>query len=361
MKNLLMTALLMAGVLSGCNSQNASANTADTNPVKVNAEEVTLEDGIYAKLETTNGEILFKFELEKAPMTSANFIALAEGNKEGVSANYASKPYFDGLSFHRVIPGFMIQGGDPAGNGSGGPGYEFPNETDGGLSHNKGVVSMANAGPNTNGSQFFITVAPTKQLDGSYSIFGKVVSGQNVADAISKVDRNPQDKPNTPVVMNKVTIIRIGKDAEKFDANKVFNEGVANFRKAQEEALKESMVKVDEISKGFDVTSTGLRIKIEEPTKGAQPVAGQKVAVHYTGTFVDGKKFDSSLDRGTPIEFVLGQGQVIKGWDEAIGMMHVGEKAMLVIPPDLAYGAQPRGPIPGNSWLVFEVELVEIK
>lgn len=344
---------MTAGLLMSCNSQNK---------VVVNGEKVELEDGIYAKLETSKGDILFKFETEKAPMTSANFIALAEGNMPGVKEEFKDKPYFDGLTFHRVIPGFMIQGGDPDGNGQGGPGYEFPNETSNDLTHDKGVVSMANAGPGTNGSQFFITVAPTKQLDGGYSIFGKVVKGQEVADEISKVERSPQDKPKEDVVMNKVTIIRKGKEAKDFNAAEVFQAEQDELKAAKEEQQKEAMKEIEAMSEGFEVTPSGLRIKITEEGEGDKnPQQGENVSVHYTGMFVDGKKFDSSVDRGEPITFRLGVGQVIKGWDEGIGMMHVGDKARLIIPPDLAYGPQGRGPIPANSWLIFDVELVDIK
>lgn len=344
---------MMSGLLMSCNSQSV---------VMVNGENVELEDGIYAKIETTKGDILFKFETEKAPITCANFIALAEGTMPDVSEEFKGKPYFNGLKFHRVIPKFMIQGGDPSGDGSGGPGYQFVNETDNDLTHDKGVVSMANAGPNTNGSQFFITVNATKQLDGGYSIFGKVIKGQEVADAISNVQRNSRDKPNEDVVMNTVTIIRKGKAAKKFDAPKVFKEKQEKLNEAKKDSEKNAMKVIDEMSEGFEVTPSGLRIQITEKGTGTEnPTQGQEVSVHYTGMFVDGKKFDSSLDRGQPINFRLGIGQVIKGWDEGIGMMHIGDKAKLIIPPDLAYGPQGKGPIPGNSWLVFDVELVDIK
>ncbi len=354
MRKLVMTALIASGLMMSCN-QSSQSNASD--------ETENLEDGIYAKLETSMGNIVFKFELDKAPITSANFIALAEGNMPNVSEEFKGKPYFDGLTFHRVIPNFMIQGGDPAGNGQGGPGYQFVNETNNDLTHDKGVVSMANAGPNTNGSQFFITVAPTKQLDGGYSIFGKVVSGQEIADSISNVARSPQDAPNTPVIMNKVTIIRKGEAAQNFDAPAVFKQKQEELAAAAEEEAKLAMKEVDSMSAGFEITGSGLRIKITEQGKGkVNPQAGETVSVHYTGMLLNGDKFDSSVDRGQPIEFKLGIGQVIKGWDEGIGMMHVGDKARLVIPPALAYGAQGRPPvIPANSWLVFDVELVDIK
>lgn len=353
MKKIFATTLLsLAMVLAGVAQKSAT----------VNGKEVKLEDGIYAHLATDKGDILFKFELEKAPITCASFIALAEGNMPAVSEAYKGKPYFDGLTFHRVIPNFMIQGGDPSGNGTGGPGYQFVNETSNDLTHDKGVVSMANAGPNTNGSQFFITVAPTKQLDGSYSIFGKVIEGQSVADAISKVPRNKADKPNEAVVMNKVTILRNGKEAKKYDAPTVFTEAQEKLKEAEREKEKEAMKEIDQISEGFEKTASGLRYKITEQGESDQkPAQGQTVVVHYTGTLADGKKFDSSVDRGQPFSFVLGRGQVIRGWDEGIALLKVGDKARLVIPPDLGYGTRGQGPIPANSWLIFDVELLEVK
>lgn len=347
-----MTALMVSGLLVSCNSQNN---------VVVNGEKVELEDGIYAKLETTKGDILFKFETEKAPMTSANFIALAEGNMPGVKEEYKGKPYFDGLTFHRVIPGFMIQGGDPAGNGSGGPGYEFPNEIDKSLTHDKGVVSMANAGPGTNGSQFFITTGSPKQLDGSYSIFGKVVEGQSVAEEISNVPRSKSDKPNEDVVINKVTIIRKGKEAKKFDAPAVFENTQKEQAEAKAEKAKAEKAKIKEMAEGYEEYPSGLYMRVVEEGDGAVPETGQKVKVHYTGTLVDGTKFDSSRDRNQPFEFRVGVRQVIAGWDEAVQKMHVGEKVQVLLPPDLAYGQRGAGGvIPPNAWLKFDIELLEI-
>jgi peptidyl-prolyl cis-trans isomerase A (cyclophilin A) len=171
----------------------------------------TLSDGLYAEIETSRGNILLQLEMVKTPMTVANFVALAEGEHPMVSAQYKNKPYYDGLTFHRVIPDFMIQGGDPTATGSGGPGYRFQDEiTD--LSHSgPGVLSMANAGPGTNGSQFFITHKTTYWLDGKHTVFGKVLDGQDVVDRISKNDK-----------ILKIFIIRKGNSAEKFDAPKVF-------------------------------------------------------------------------------------------------------------------------------------------
>lgn len=349
-----MTALIVSGLMISCDQQP----TAESAENKTEA----LGDGIYAKMETTLGDIIIKLDEQKAPITVANFVALTEGSMPFVSDQYKDKPYFDGLTFHRVIPGFMIQGGDPLASGQGGPGYQFPDETDNGLTHNKGVISMANAGPGTNGSQFFITVAPTQQLDGRHTVFGKVVSGQNVADSISKVDRNPQDKPKTPMVMNKVTIIRNGEAAQNFDAPAVFKAEQEKQQAMAEQAAMEAMKTIDSISTGYEIKESGLRIKITEKGKGkVKPQTGETVVVHYTGRLVNGTKFDSSVDRGQPFEFILGIGQVIKGWDQGISLLNVGDKASLVIPPDLAYGSRGGGPIPPNSWLLFDVELVDIK
>lgn len=171
--------------------------------------------GTYAVIDTTLGKIVCVLYPEKSPNTVANFVGLAEGTKPFVDAKTqkeAKRPYFDGVVFHRVIPGFMIQGGDPLGKGFGGPGYKFDDEYPDGVKFDKpGVLAMANAGPNTNGSQFFITVAATPFLDAPnhYTIFGQVVEGQSVADAISKVPRDGSDKPLTPVVMKKVTVVRV--------------------------------------------------------------------------------------------------------------------------------------------------------
>jgi cyclophilin family peptidyl-prolyl cis-trans isomerase len=164
------------------------------------AGELPKEPGLYAKFETTMGEFIIKLYDKQAPKTVANFVDLATRKKTG-------KPFYDGLIFHRVIPNFMIQGGCPKGTGTGGPGYQIADEFGAGLKHDgPGILSMANAGPNTGGSQFFVTVKATPWLDGKHAIFGKVVQGMDVVYAISKAPTGPMDKPATPVVMKKVTI-----------------------------------------------------------------------------------------------------------------------------------------------------------
>lgn len=321
-----------------------------------------LEDGLYAEFETSEGDFVTELNFKEVPMTVGNFVALAEGNHPKVDEQYQNKKYYDSIVFHRIIDGFMIQGGDPDGTGQGGPGYSFPDEFTPKLGHEKGVLSMANAGPDTNGSQFFITLAPTPHLDLKHSVFGKLVVGEAVVDSIGKVEtKKPGDRPVEDVVIETINILRKGGDAKDFDAVEAFKKGLKQAEEAEKEAqaLREKQLK--EASEGFDETDSGLRYNIstENPT-GTSPAAGDMVKVHYSGYLLDGTKFDSSLDRGQPIEFAVGTGRVIPGWDEGIMLLKTGEKAEFVIPSELAYGPRQTGPIPPNSILKFEVELLEV-
>ena len=310
-----------------------------------------MQDGIYAKFHTPKGEILVKLEHEKTPGTVGNFVALAEGNLEN-SAKKQGNPYYDGLKFHRVIPDFMIQGGCPQGTGTGNPGYQFDDEFDSSLKHDApGKLSMANAGPGTNGSQFFITHTATPWLDGKHTVFGSVVEGQDVVDAIAQGD-----------TMDKVEIIRQGADAEGFNAVEAFRtfEGAREKRIAEERAKKaEALAK---LSEGFKETQSGLRYQIIQKGDGQKAEKGKMVSVHYKGQLADGTVFDSSYKRNQPLDFQVGVGQVISGWDEGIGLLQVGDKARFVIPSDLGYGSRGAGGvIPPDAILVFDVELMDVK
>jgi peptidyl-prolyl cis-trans isomerase A (cyclophilin A) len=175
--------------------------------------EAALKPGVYAKFVTTEGNFTIQLFEQEAPKTVANFIGLAEGTKEWTdprTGQRVKKPYYNGIIFHRIIDGFMIQGGDPLGQGTGGPGYTFEDEFSPKLKHTKdGILSMANRGPNTNGGQFFITLAPTPWLDGKHTIFGEVVEGMDVIGKIGSVRTGPGDRPATPIVMTAVTIQRV--------------------------------------------------------------------------------------------------------------------------------------------------------
>lgn len=309
-----------------------------------------MKDGIYAKFKTSKGDILVRLTYQETPATVANFVALAEGKMPN-KHRAQGEPFYDGLKFHRVINDFMIQGGDPLGTGTGDPGYKFDDEFHPNLKHDgAGVLSMANAGPNSNGSQFFITHVPTPWLDGKHAVFGKVVEGQNVVDSIAQGD-----------TMDKVEIIRVGDQAKNWDALAVFQK--FNQEKQQRlQAQKEKNQKAfQSLTQGMEQTPSGLFYQITQKGNGKKPQKGDTVAVHYQGALLDGTVFDSSLRRGTPIEFTVGVGQVIPGWDEGILLLQQGDKARLVIPAELAYGAQEiPGVIPANSPLVFDVELVKV-
>ena len=316
-----------------------------------------LKDGLYAKFDTSKGEILCKLEFEKTPLTVANFVGLAEGTKDfGGGGKTKGDKYYDGLKFHRVIPDFMIQGGCPLGTGTGGPGYTFADEFDPKLTHDRpGILSMANAGPGTNGSQFFITHVPTPWLDGKHTVFGHVVSGMDVVNKIVAND-----------TIQSVEIIRVGSAAEAFKSDqKAFDSLLANVDKnKREKELAAMEEEQDLISKEWPkavTTPSGLKYVVVEEGEGETPKKGSVVTVHYTGKLLNGKKFDSSYDRKQPIDFPVGAGQVIKGWDEALLGMKKGEKRVLIIPPSLGYGPSGRGPIPPNATMVFDVELVNFQ
>lgn len=322
-----------------------------------NSMAAELKDGLYAKFNTAKGVIICELEFEKTPLTVTNFVALAEGTKElGGGAGTTGTPFYNGLTFHRVIPDFMIQGGCPLGTGTGGPGYTFPDEIDPSLTHSgPGILSMANAGPGTNGSQFFITHVATPWLDGKHTVFGKVVEGQDIVDAIAGNDG-----------LESVEIVRVGAAAEAFVASEeTFNTLLSTMEeRAKEKELKAMEAAIAEIKERFPdaiTTPSGLKYVVVEEGAGDTPAKGAVVKVHYTGKLLDGKKFDSSVDRGEPIEFPVGQGQVIQGWEEALLSMKKGEKRVLIIPSDLGYGPAGRGPIPPNATMVFDVELVDFK
>jgi cyclophilin family peptidyl-prolyl cis-trans isomerase len=309
-----------------------------------------MENGIYAKIGTPKGAITIKLEHEKTPMTVANFVGLAEGTLEN-NVTEVGTPYYDGLTFHRVIADFMVQGGDPTGSGAGGPGYQFEDEIHPELKHNRpGTLSMANAGPATNGSQFFITHGPTDWLDGKHTVFGYVTEGQEVVDAIAQGDS-----------MDKVEIVRVGAEAEAWNASEIFTTARSAAEQAAREAQEQADAAIADLKAGAQKTESGLMYIVHEEGKGPKPAAGQNVKVHYELKLADGVVVDSSYSRGTPLEIPIGVGRVIPGWDEGIQLLNEGSKATLIVPSDLGYGPSGAGGvIPPNATLIFKVELVKV-
>jgi cyclophilin family peptidyl-prolyl cis-trans isomerase len=326
-----------------------------------------LQPGIYAEFTTSKGVILCQLEYQKTPMTVANFVGLAEGKFNHPDKTF-SKPYYDGLKFHRVIKDFMIQGGCPLGNGTGDPGYKFQDEIHPDLKHSgPGILSMANSGPSTNGSQFFITHKETPWLDGKHTVFGHVISGQNVVDAVEMNDELKQLK-----------IIRVGAEAQAFNATNEFMKIYGAF-KAEEDRKKAEYAKIDamsdkeyvqymlnEVKKTYPkakMTESGLVYIIENEGTGAKPKDNDKLSVHYRGTFrADGKQFDASYDRGQPMQFSYKVQKMIPGFEEGIAMLAKGGKAKIIIPYFQAYGKAGRpGAIPPYSDLVFDLEMVNIE
>ena len=345
---------LSAGLfLTACgNSAREHKNLSEE--TEMNKDQLNLDslpDGVYARIATVRGDIVIFLEHEKTPLTVANFVGLSEGT---IHTEFGiGKPYYDGLTFHRVINDFMIQGGCPKGTGTGGPGYTFADEIVADLKHSgPGILSMANAGPGTNGSQFFITHKATPWLDGKHTVFGHVVNGQNIVDSIKQGEK-----------IESIEIIRRGEAAEAYRITQDY------FLALVQESLKKQSAETEEQQKGdleiinsrwplAKKTDSGLRYVVLKEGSGASPEFGQSVTVHYTGTLLDGTVFDSSVKRGAPAQFKIGQ--VIEGWNEALATMKKGEKRTLIIPPELGYGKRGYpGVIPPDSFLVFDVELLD--
>jgi cyclophilin family peptidyl-prolyl cis-trans isomerase len=326
-----------------------------------------LPDGIYANFLTSKGSIICVLEYEKTPMTVANFVGLSEGNFR-VDDKVISTPFYNGLKFHRVIKDFMIQGGCPLGNGSGDPGYKFDDEIVADLKHSgPGILSMANSGPATNGSQFFITHKETSWLDGKHTVFGHVVEGMDIVNKIEQED-----------VMISVSIMRYGSKANKWNAMQEFDK-IYGLKKAAALKNNEQYAKISSMSETdytafmfsevkkqnpkAQISKTGLVYFIEN--KGIdklKPVKGSKVSLHYVGTFrADGKQFDSSRDRNAPMDFTFIDQKMIPGFEEGVAMLGQGGKGRFIIPYFQAYGKDGRpGAIPPYSDLVFDVEIISI-
>lgn len=348
-----------------------------------------LEDGLYAEIVTNKGTMLLTLHHDKTPVTVANFISLAEGSNTLVKDEYAGKKYYDSLTFHRVMKNFMIQGGDPLANGTGGPGYIFKDEFDPELKHdNIGILSMANPGPNSNGSQFFITLKETPWLDNKHSIFGKLVQGEEVLKSIGEVEVVPVNKPKEDIVILTINIIRKGKEAKKFDAPKVIEDELAAAEKAAKEKeeklskiLSETKSNFNKMKENAETTATGLQYVFNTRSNGEKPKAGVRVKLDYAGYLSNGSLLDTSKEeiavkfdklaelkqmrRGQDLQPMTSpyssEARFIAGFKEGMLLMSVGDKATFFIPSHLAWGERGAGSaIPPNEDVVFEIELLEI-
>lgn len=367
-----------------------------------NSQYQDLEDGIYAEITTNKGVMVAKLHHDKTPVTVANFVALAEGNHPLIADSLKSKKYYNGIIFHRVIDKFMIQGGDPTGTGSGGPGFKFEDEFHPDLKHDKpGILSMANSGPATNGSQFFITEVPTPNLNNRHTVFGELVKGIEIQDSISNVETSkPANKPVEDVVIQEIKIIRVGLKAKTFDAPDVYNEELPKIKEKQDKIKEDIRIKAEAEQKereaknataGKEVkpllddylskstaSASGLKSYYITKRNGEKPKQGAKVKVNYEGYFTDGRLFDSNrkeieekhgmlnpmkvqreMYNPMPMQ-VSPDARMIPGFKEAVAQLKVGDKAFFYLPHHLAYGERANGPIPAKSDLIFILELVEI-
>jgi peptidyl-prolyl cis-trans isomerase A (cyclophilin A) len=347
--------LLFLGLFN-LHAQNTKKPVTAKKPGVTTVKAPVAAEGIFATIATNKGNITVELFYKKTPVTVANFISLAEGKNPFISIEkLKGKPFFDGLKFHRVIKDFMIQGGDPDGNGSGGPGYAFKDEFNDSKFDKPGILAMANSGPATNGSQFFITHKDTPWLNGKHTIYGQVTQGMAVVNAIAQDD-----------VITKITIVRKGEAAKKFDAVKIFTdyygnkaaEEKLNTEKEEKERAAANAIVLKEFANG-QTTASGLKYIVLKEGTGPTPTPTNNIKVHYTGSFINGTIFDSSVQRGEPIDFNLNQ--VIKGWTEGVQLMKEGSKYKFFIPYNLAYGERGYpGAIPPKSDLIFEIELIKI-
>nr|WP_315150053.1 peptidylprolyl isomerase [uncultured Flavobacterium sp.] len=388
--------LLFLGVFN-LHAQNTKKKTIAKKPVTTASKPAAAVEGIFATIATNKGNITVQLFYKKTPVTVANFISLAEGKNQFVTVErLKGKPFFDGLKFHRVIKDFMIQGGDPDGNGSGGPGYSFKDEFNDSKFDKAGILAMANSGPATNGSQFFITHKDTPWLTGKHTIFGQVTQGMSIVNAIAQDD-----------VITKITITRKGDSAKKFDAVKVFSD---YFNNKSEDQKKQAAIDAENKKKqaALDaetkrayvekyapvikakvayfaaekakatITPSGLAYSVITKGNGIKPADGSTFYFHYAGYFEDGTLFDSSYEEVSKaygkfdenraaqngyksFPFTAGKKDgMIPGFLEGLATMSYGEKVLLFIPSNLAYGERGAGGvIPPNATLIFELEMFE--
>ena len=370
MKKVKLWALLLPLLLVACKS----------------AKYPNLKDGLYADIQTNYGDMLAELYYKTTPGTVANFVSLAEGTNTYVADSLKGKRYYDGTKSHRVIKNFMLQAGDRTATGEGDPGYKFADEFVDTLRYTrKGQLGMANSGPATNGSQFFITEVATDWLNFRHTIFGQVIQGEDVISKITSVKTGAQDRPVDPVVIKKVEIIRVGKAAQKWDAPKVFDafmkEQNAKAQKLESQKEKNLAVMAEQEAKAVAQPS-GIKILKLKEGNGVKPQIGSDVLVNYAGFLrATGDLFDTNIaeiakendayDAARAADPQYGyipyawkyspEVGLIAGFKEALLSMKVGDKIRVFIPSALAYGKQGfgNGVIPPDADLMFEIEIVD--
>ena len=346
----------------------------------------SLKDGLYADIQTNYGDMLAELYYKTTPGTVANFVSLAEGTNTYVADSLKGKRYYDGTKSHRVIKNFMLQAGDRTATGEGDPGYKFADEFVDTLRYTrKGQLGMANSGPATNGSQFFITEVATDWLNFRHTIFGQVIQGEDVISKITSVKTGAQDRPVDPVVIKKVEIIRVGKDAQKWDAPKVFDafmkEQNAKAQKLESQKEKNLALMAEQEAKAVAQPS-GIKILKLKEGNGVKPQIGSDVLVNYAGFLrATGDLFDTNIaeiakendayDAARAADPQYGyipyawkyspEVGLIAGFKEALLSMKVGDRIRVFIPSALAYGKQGfgNGVIPPDADLMFEIEIVD--
>ncbi len=350
LKKTIIAGLIAAIALTSCTAAGSKGK---------NMEVLKGKEGVFAVLETEKGTIVLNLFYKETPMTVANFVGLAEGTLDAAKG----KPFYDGLKFHRVISDFMIQGGDPNGNGTGGPGYKFADEfVEGYVFDKPGKLAMANSGTNTNGSQFFITPDPTAWLNHQHTIFREVLEGQKVVDSVAQGD-----------TIKSLKIIRQGKDAEAFKVTQASFDSLKaeGTKKAAEFQKKLASIKEKEMFgqikdkvDGFKKTDDGIYFKTQKAGSGPVCGKGKKVTVGYKLTLPTGEIVDASEEfvsgAHAAIDFTTGAGQMIPGFDLMVQEMKYGETRTIMLPPAMAYGDMaPQIGLPADTYLIFDIKLIK--
>ncbi|OQY33261.1 MAG: hypothetical protein B6241_08295 [Spirochaetaceae bacterium 4572_59] len=310
-------------------------------------EAVELDNGVYAKISTQKGELVFELDYKNLPLTVSNFVAQAEG-KMGT-------PLYQDLSVYRVVPGYALFSGDPDGSGTGGADYTFSREEGSSFSNGTaGALTMESRNGEDHGSRFMILLKGDSFLDRKYTSFGRLIRG---VEKLNKIKAGQKIS---------IEILRIGSEANAFQPDKdSITAMIEQAREAERLQFSEKNPEVagilESLGDGLKQSETGIFYAIHKEGKGGNPRPGDTVRMHYSGHLVTGQEFDNSYQRGEPFSFTIGKDGVIPGWIETALSMQAGEQRTIILPPELGYGDNGYGPIPADSWLIFDIELIDFK